>query len=93
MPTVHFTGARDRCDSPEAHLGLAMARLRQRGTKKCRQALLPWASTLSAAGTFLPGRGPGATGPSQRATPAFENLPEMLPGLVAVHRWLAALHS
>jgi tetratricopeptide (TPR) repeat protein len=82
-------------DSPEAHLGLAMVRLRQRQNEEAaEQALLAVGlQHFLPLGHFYLGVGLARLGHRQRAMLAFETCLSMLPGLVAAHRWLAALHS
>jgi len=82
-------------DSPEAHLGLAMVRLRQRRNEEAaEQALLAVGlQHFLPLGHFYLGVALARLGHRQRATLAFETCLSMLPGLVAAHRWLAALHS
>jgi predicted AlkP superfamily phosphohydrolase/phosphomutase/tetratricopeptide (TPR) repeat protein len=82
-------------DSSEAHLGLAMVRLRQRRNEEAA------AEALRAVGLehFLPlghfhlGVALARLSHLHRARLAFETSLTMLPGLVAAHRWLAALYS
>ncbi len=82
-------------DSPEAHLGLAMVRLRQRRSEEAaEQALLAVGlQHFLPLGHFYLGVALARLGHRQRAMLAFETCLSMLPGLVAAHRWLAALHS
>jgi predicted AlkP superfamily phosphohydrolase/phosphomutase/tetratricopeptide (TPR) repeat protein len=82
-------------DSPEAHLGLAMVRLRQRKNEEAaEQALLAVGlQHFLPLGHFYLGVALARLGHRQRAMLAFETCLSMLPGLVAAHRWLAALHS
>jgi tetratricopeptide (TPR) repeat protein len=82
-------------DSPEAHLGLAMVRLRQqRNEEAAEQALLAVGlQHFLPLGHFYLGVALARLGHRQRAMLAFETSLSMLPGLVAAHRWLAALHS
>jgi len=82
-------------DSPEAHLGLAMVRLRQRRNEEAaEQALLAVGlQHFLPMGHFYLGVALARLGHRQRAMLAFETSLSMLPGLVAAHRWLAALHS
>jgi predicted AlkP superfamily phosphohydrolase/phosphomutase/tetratricopeptide (TPR) repeat protein len=82
-------------DSPEAHLGLAMVRLRQRQNEEAaEQALLAVGlQHFLPLGHFYLGVALARLGHRQRAVLAFETCLSMLPGLVAAHRWLAALHS
>ena len=82
-------------DSPEAHLGLAMVCLRQRKNEEAaEQALLAVGlQHFLPLGHFYLGVALARLGHRQRAMLAFETCLSMLPGLVAAHRWLAALHS
>src|SRR5277367_446309 len=82
-------------DSPEAHLGLAMVRLRQRRNEEAaEQALLAVGlQHFLPLGHFYLGVALARLGHRPRAMLAFETCLSMLPGLVAAHRWLAALHS
>ena len=82
-------------DSPEAHLGLAMVHLRQRRNEEAaEQALLAVGlQHFLPLGHFYLGVALARLGHRQRAMLAFETCLSMLPGLVAAHRWLAALHS
>jgi len=82
-------------DSPEAHLGLAMVNLRKRENEAAaEQALLAVGlQHFLPLGHFYLGVALARMGHRQRATLAFETCLSMLPGLVAAHRWLAALHS
>jgi tetratricopeptide (TPR) repeat protein len=82
-------------DSPEAHLGLAMVRLRQRRNEEAaEQALLAVGlQHFLPLGHFYLGVALARLGHRQRAMLAFETSLSMLPGLVAAHRWLAALHG
>ena len=82
-------------DSPEAHLGLAMVRLRQRRNEEAaEQALLAVGlQHFLPLGHFYLGVALARLGHRQRAMLAFETSLSMLPGLVAAHRWLAALHT
>jgi predicted AlkP superfamily phosphohydrolase/phosphomutase/tetratricopeptide (TPR) repeat protein len=82
-------------DSPEAHLGLAMVHLRRRRNEEAaEQALLAVGlQHFLPLGHFYLGVALARLGHRQRAMLAFETCLSMLPGLVAAHRWLAALHS
>jgi predicted AlkP superfamily phosphohydrolase/phosphomutase/cytochrome c-type biogenesis protein CcmH/NrfG len=82
-------------DSPEAHLGLAMVRLRQRRNEEAaeRALLAVGLQHFLPLGHFYLGVALARLGHRQRAMLAFETCLSMLPGLVAAHRWLAALHS
>ena len=82
-------------DSPEAHLGLALVRLRQRRNEEAAE------QSLIAVGLqhFLPlghfylGVALARLGHRERAILAFETALSMMPGLLAAHRWLAALYN
>lgn len=80
-------------DSPEAHLGLAMVRLRQRRNEEAAEdALLAVGlQHYLPLGHFYLGVALARLGHRERATLAFETAVTMLPGLLAAHRWLAAL--
>jgi predicted AlkP superfamily phosphohydrolase/phosphomutase/tetratricopeptide (TPR) repeat protein len=82
-------------DSPEAHLGLAVVRLRQRRNEDAaEQALLAVGlQHFLPLGHFYLGVALARLGHRERATLAFETSLSMLPGLLAAHRWLAALHT
>jgi tetratricopeptide (TPR) repeat protein len=82
-------------DSPEAHLGLAVVRLRQRRNEKAaEQALLAVGlQHFLPLGHFYLGVALARLGHHERAALAFETSVSMLPGLVAAHRWLAALYT
>jgi predicted AlkP superfamily phosphohydrolase/phosphomutase/tetratricopeptide (TPR) repeat protein len=82
-------------DSPEAHLGLAVVRLRQRRNEEAaEQALLAVGlQHFLPLGHFYLGVALARLGHRERATLAFETSVTMLPGLVAAHRWLAALYT
>jgi tetratricopeptide (TPR) repeat protein len=82
-------------DSPEAHLGLAVVRLRQRRNQEAaEQALLAVGlQHFLPLGHFYLGVALARLGHRERATLAFESALTMLPGLMAAHRWLAALHT
>ena len=81
-------------DSPEAHLGLAVVRLRQRRNEEAaEQALLAVGlQHFLPLGHFHLGVALARLGHINRATLAFETSLSMLPGLMAAHRWLAALY-
>ena len=82
-------------DSPAAHLGLAQVHLRKRKNEQAAE------EALLAVGLqhFLPlghyhlGVALARLGQRQRAALAFETSLTMLPGLIAAHRWLAALYQ
>ena len=80
-------------DSPEAHLGLAMVRLRQRRNEAAaEEALLSVGlQHYLPLGHFYLGVALARLGHRDRAILAFETAVSMLPGLIAAHRWLAAL--
>jgi predicted AlkP superfamily phosphohydrolase/phosphomutase/tetratricopeptide (TPR) repeat protein len=82
-------------DSPEAHLGLAMVRLRQRRNEEAaEQALLSVGlQHFLPLGHFYLGVALARLGHRERAALAFETSLSMLPGLLAAHRWLAALYT
>ncbi len=82
-------------DSPEAHLGLAVVRLRQRRNEEAaEQALLAVGlQHFLPLGHFYLGVALARLGHRDRATLAFETSLSMLPGLIAAHRWLAALYT
>ncbi len=82
-------------DSPEAHLGLAIVRLRQRRNEEAAGHAL-WAVGLQhflPFGHFYLGVALARLAHRERAALAFETALSMLPGLVAAHRWLAALYT
>lgn len=82
-------------DSPEAHLGLAVVRLRQRRNEEAaEQALLAVGlQHFLPLGHFYLGVALAHLGHRDRAALAFETSLSMLPGLIAAHRWLAALYT
>jgi len=82
-------------DSPEAHLGLAMVYLRQRRNEEAaEQALLAVGlQHFLPMGHFYLGVSLARLGHRERAALAFETALSMLPGLMAAHRWLAALYT
>jgi tetratricopeptide (TPR) repeat protein len=82
-------------DSPEAHLGLAVVRLRQRRNEEAaEQALLAVGlQHFLPLGHFYLGVALARLGHRERAALAFETALSMLPGLMAAHRWLAALYT
>jgi predicted AlkP superfamily phosphohydrolase/phosphomutase/tetratricopeptide (TPR) repeat protein len=82
-------------DSPEAHLGLAMVRLRQRrNDDAAEQALLAVGlQHFLPSGHFHLGVALARLGQRDRSALAFETAASMLPGLLAAHRWLAALYT
>jgi len=82
-------------DSPEAHLGLALVHLRQRRNEEAaEQALLAVGlQHFLPLGHFYLGVALARLGHRHRAALAFETSVSMLPGLLAAHRWLAALYT
>ena len=82
-------------DRPEAHAGLALVRLRQRRNEEAaEQALLAVGlQHFLPLGHFYLGVALARLGHRQRAALAFETSLTMLPGLLAAHRWLAALYT
>jgi tetratricopeptide (TPR) repeat protein len=82
-------------DSPEAHLGLAVVRLRQRRNEEAaEQALLAVGlQHFLPLGHFYLGVALARLGHRDRSALAFETALSMLPGLMAAHRWLAALYT
>jgi len=82
-------------DSPEAHLGLAIVRLRQRQNEEAAEQALRAVGLqhFLPSGHFHLGVALARMGHHQRATLAFETCVTMLPGLIAAHRWLAALYT
>jgi predicted AlkP superfamily phosphohydrolase/phosphomutase/tetratricopeptide (TPR) repeat protein len=82
-------------DSPEAHLGLAVVRLRQRRNEEAaEQALLAVGlQHFLPLGHFYLGVALARLGHRDRSALAFETALSMLPGLLAAHRWLAALYT
>jgi predicted AlkP superfamily phosphohydrolase/phosphomutase/tetratricopeptide (TPR) repeat protein len=80
-------------DSPDAHLGLAVVRLRQRRNEDAaEQALLAVGlQHFLPVGHFHLGVALARLGHRERAVLAFETAASMLPGLLAAHRWIAAL--
>lgn len=81
-------------DSPEAHLGLAVVRLRQRRNEEAaEQALLAVGlQHFLPLGHFYLGVALARLAHRERAVLAFETALSMVPGLIAAHRWLAALY-
>jgi predicted AlkP superfamily phosphohydrolase/phosphomutase/tetratricopeptide (TPR) repeat protein len=82
-------------DSPEAHLGMAMVRLRQRYNEEAAEEALVAVSLqhFLPMGHYYLGVALARLGHRHRAALAFETTLTMLPGLIAAHRWLAALYS
>jgi predicted AlkP superfamily phosphohydrolase/phosphomutase/tetratricopeptide (TPR) repeat protein len=81
-------------DSPEAHLGLAVVRLRHRRNEEAAEQALVAVGLqhFLPLGHFYLGVALARLGHRDRAVLAFETSLSMLPGLVAAHRWLAALY-
>ncbi len=81
-------------DRAEAHLGLAVACLRQRRNEEAAEhALLAVGlQHFLPLGHFYLGVALARLGHRERAALAFETSLTMLPGLIAAHRWLAALY-
>jgi len=82
-------------DRAEAHLGLAIVRLRQRRNEEAaEEALLAVGlQHFLPLGHFYLGVALARLGHRDRAALAFETSLTMLPGLAAAHRWLAALYT
>jgi tetratricopeptide (TPR) repeat protein len=82
-------------DSPEAHLGLALVRLRQRRNEEAAEEALVAVGLqhFLPMGHFYLGVALARLGHRQRSILAFETALSMSPGLIAAHRWLAALYS
>src|ERR1700728_2140491 len=82
-------------DSAEAHLGLAVVRLRERRNQEAaEQALLAVGlQHFLPLGHFNVGIALARLGHRERAAQAFETALSMLPGLAAAHRCLAALYT
>ena len=82
-------------DSPEAHLGLAVVRLRQRRNEEAAEQALVAVGLqhFLPFGHFYLGVALARLRHRERAALAFETSVSMLPGLLAAHRWLAALHT
>lgn len=82
-------------DSPSAHLGLGVACLRKRRNEQAaEQALLAVGlQHFLPFGHFYLGVALARLGNRERAALAFETSLTMLPGLIAAHRWLAALYQ
>jgi tetratricopeptide (TPR) repeat protein len=82
-------------DSPDAHLGLAVVRLRQRRNEEAaEQAFLAVGlQHFLPLGHFYLGVALARLGHRNRAALEFQTSLSMLPGLVAAHRWLAALYT
>ena len=82
-------------DSPEAHLGLARVRLGQRRNEEAAEEALLAVSLqhFLPLGHFYLGVALARLRHPHRAALAFETALTMLPGLIAAHRWLAAVYS
>jgi len=82
-------------DSPAAHLGLAMVHLRKRRNEQAAEQALQAVGLqhFLPMGHFYLGVALARLGHRERAALAFETSLTMLPGLVAAHRWLAALYQ
>jgi len=82
-------------DSPEAHLGLAVVGLRQRRNEEAAEQALVAVGLqhFLPFGHFYLGVALARLRHRERAALAFETSVSMLPGLLAAHRWLAALHT
>jgi predicted AlkP superfamily phosphohydrolase/phosphomutase/tetratricopeptide (TPR) repeat protein len=82
-------------DSSEAHLGLAMVRLRQRRNEEVvEEALLAVGlQHFLPMGHYVLGIALARLGHYHRATLALETSLSMLPGLAAAHRWLSVIYS
>ncbi|MGA7503517.1 MAG: alkaline phosphatase family protein [Candidatus Sulfotelmatobacter sp.] len=81
-------------DRAEAHLGLAVVCLRQRRNEEAAEHALLAVGLLHylPLGHFYLGVALARLGHRERAALAFETSVSMLPGLIAAHRWLAALY-
>ena len=82
-------------DSPAAHLGLAMVHLRKRRNEEAAEQALQAVGLqhFLPLGHFYLGVALARLGHRERAALAFETSLTMLPGLLAAHRWLAALYQ
>ena len=82
-------------DSPAAHLGLAMVHLRKRRNEEAAEQALQAVGLqhFLPLGHFYLGVALARLGHRERAALAFETSVTMLPGLLAAHRWLAALYQ
>lgn len=82
-------------DSPAAHLGLAMVHLRKRRNEEAAEQALQAVGLqhFLPLGHFYLGVALARLGHRERAALAFETAVTMLPGLLAAHRWLAALYQ
>jgi predicted AlkP superfamily phosphohydrolase/phosphomutase/tetratricopeptide (TPR) repeat protein len=82
-------------DSPAAHLGLAMVHLRKRRNEQAAEQALQAVGLqhFLPMGHFYLGVALARLGHRERAALAFETSLTMLPGLLAAHRWLAAIYQ
>ena len=82
-------------DSPAAHLGLAMVHLRKRRNEQAAEQALQAVGLqhFLPMGHFYLGVALARLGHRERAALAFETSLTMLPGLIAAHRWLAAIYQ
>jgi tetratricopeptide (TPR) repeat protein len=82
-------------DSPAAHLGLAMVHLRKRRNEEAAEQALQAVGLqhFLPMGHFYLGVALARLGHRERSALAFETSLTMLPGLLAAHRWLAALYQ
>ena len=82
-------------DSAAAHLGLARVHLRKRRNEQAAEQALHAVGLqhFLPLGHFYLGAALARLGHRQRAALAFETSLTMLPGLLAAHRWLAALYQ
>ena len=82
-------------DSPAAHLGLAMVHLRKRRNEAAAEQALQAVGLqhFLPMGHFYLGIALARLGHRERAALAFETSLTMLPGLIAAHRWLAAIYQ
>ncbi len=82
-------------DSPAAHLGLAMVCLRKRRNEEAAEQALQAVGLqhFLPMGHFYLGVALARLGHRERSALAFETSLTMLPGLLAAHRWLAALYQ
>lgn len=82
-------------DSPAAHLGLAMVHLRKRRNEAAAEQALQAVGLqhFLPMGHFYLGVALARLGHRERSALAFETSLTMLPGLLAAHRWLAALYQ
>ncbi|HTS37722.1 MAG TPA: alkaline phosphatase family protein [Candidatus Solibacter sp.] len=82
-------------DSPAAHLGLAMVHLRKRRNEEAAEQALQAVGLqhFLPMGHFYLGVALARLGHRERSALAFETALTMLPGLLAAHRWLAAIYQ